>query len=65
MIKENSFFKWGHIEHDDFDLIKQTIINASSLATPKFSNHFILYTFASKKSYATILTQVNEEKFEA
>lgn len=33
--------------------------------TPNFSNHSILYTFASEKSYAAILTQVNEEKVEA
>ena len=35
------------------------------MATPIFSNHFILYTFASEKSYATILTQVNDDKAEA
>lgn len=62
MIKKTFLFKWGHAEHEDFDLIKQEIINAPSLATPNFSNHFILYTFDSKKLYVAILTQVNEEK---
>lgn len=65
MIKKNSIFKWGHTEHEAFDLIKQAILNAPSLATPNFSNHFILYTFASKKSYVVILTHVNGEKVEA
>lgn len=48
-----------------FNLIKQEIINAPSLATQNFSNHFILYTFASDKSCATILTQANRDKVEA
>lgn len=65
MIKKNSLFKWGYIEHEAFNLIKQAIINAPSLATPNFSKHFILYIFASEKSYAALLTQVNEEKVEA
>lgn len=65
MIEKKSLFKWGHSEHEAFNLIKQTIINTPSLATSNFSNHFILYTFTSNKSYAAILTQVNQEKIEA
>eukprot|EP00253_Pinus_taeda_P030951 PITA_30951 len=65
MIKKNSNFKWGQDEHEAFNLIKQAIINAPSLATPIFSESFILYTFASEKSYAAILTQANQEKAEA
>ena len=65
MIKKNSNFKWGQDEHEAFNLIKQAIINAPSLATPNFSGSFILYTFASEKSYVAILTQENQEKAEA
>ena len=65
MIKKNSSFKWGIDEHEAFNLIKQAIINDPSLATPNFSESFILYTFASEESYAAILTQVNQEKAEA
>lgn len=65
MIKKNSLFKWVHNEHEAFNMIKQAILNAPSLATPNFSNHFILYTFAYEKSYAAILTQVNGDKVEA
>ena len=64
MIKKNSIFKWGQDEQEAFSLIKQAIINAPSLATPNFSESFILYTFASEKSYAAILTQANQEKVE-
>jgi len=61
MIKKNSNFKWGKDEHEAFNLIKQAIINAPSLATTNFSEPFILYTFASDRSYAAILTQTNHE----
>lgn len=64
-MNKNSLLKWGHSEHEAFSLIKQEIINAPYLATPNFSNHFILYTFDSEKSYAAILTQVNQEKSKA
>ena len=57
MIKKNSNFKWGQDEHKAFNLIKQAIINAPSLATPNFFDPFILYTFASDRSYVAILTQ--------
>lgn len=65
MIKKNSNFKWSQDEHEAFILIKQAIINAPSLATSNFSESFVLYTFASEKSYAAILTQANQEKMEA
>eukprot|EP00253_Pinus_taeda_P026907 PITA_26907 len=65
MIKKNSLFKWGQEKYEAFNIIKQAIINAPSLATPNFSDPFILYTFASDKSYATILTQANQDKAEA
>eukprot|EP00253_Pinus_taeda_P002510 PITA_02510 len=64
MIKKNSLFKWGQAEYEAFNLIKQVIVDAPSLATPNFSDPFILYTFASEKSYAAILTQANKDKEE-
>eukprot|EP00253_Pinus_taeda_P019001 PITA_19001 len=63
--KKASNFKWGQDEHEAFNLIKQAITNAPSFATPNFSKPFILYTFASNKSYSLILTQTNQEKVEA
>eukprot|EP00253_Pinus_taeda_P027990 PITA_27990 len=65
MIKKNSLFKWGQEEYEAFNLIKQAIVNAPSLATPNFFDPFILYTFASEKSYVVILTQANQDKEEA
>jgi len=65
MIKKNSVFKWGSVEKEAFDLIKQSIINAPALNTPNFSNHFTLYTIASDSSYAAVLTQINDHDLEA
>eukprot|EP00253_Pinus_taeda_P010565 PITA_10565 len=65
MIKKNSVFKWGSTEKEAFELIKQSIINAPALNTPKFSNHFTLYTIASDFSYVAVLTQINNHNLEA
>lgn len=65
MIKRNYVFKWGHNEHGAFNLINYFFINSPSLATPNFYNHFILYNYSSETSYASILTQVDDEKVEA
>ena len=65
MIKKNSVFRWGSVEKEAFDLIKQSIINAPALNTPNFSNRFTLYTIASDSSYAAVLTQINDHDLEA
>eukprot|EP00253_Pinus_taeda_P009284 PITA_09284 len=65
MIKKNSAFRWGSVEKEAFDLIKQSIINAPSLNTPNFSNHFTMYTIASNSSYAAVLTQLNDHNLGA
>eukprot|EP00253_Pinus_taeda_P015863 PITA_15863 len=65
MIKKNSVFKWGSPEKEAFELIKQSIINAPTLSTPNFSNHFTLYTIASDCSYAAVLTHINSHNLEA
>eukprot|EP00253_Pinus_taeda_P031324 PITA_31324 len=65
MIKKNLAFKWGSPEKEAFELIKQSIIDAPSLNTPNFSNHFTLYTSASDLSYAAVLTQINNHNLEA
>eukprot|EP00253_Pinus_taeda_P005698 PITA_05698 len=65
MIKKNLVFKWGVPEKEAFELIKKSIINAPTLNTPNFSNHFTLYTIASDSSYAAVLTQINDHNLEA
>ena len=46
-------------------MIKQSIVNAPFLTTPNFLNPFTLYTFSSDKSYVDVLTQMNDQQFEA
>eukprot|EP00253_Pinus_taeda_P001939 PITA_01939 len=65
MIKKNSVSKWGSPEKEEFELIKQSIINAPALNTPKFYNHFTLYTITSDCSYAAVRTQINDHDLEA
>eukprot|EP00253_Pinus_taeda_P016099 PITA_16099 len=65
MIKKKSVFKWGSPEKEVFELIKQSIINATALNNPNFSNHFTFYTIAYDFSYAAVLTQINNHNLEA
>jgi hypothetical protein len=53
-----------HRKIKHFDSIKKSIVEAPSLMSPDFSQDFTLYTFASNRSYATVLTQKNIESNE-
>jgi hypothetical protein len=64
LIKKDAQYHWGPLENQAFNAIKQAIIDAPSLMSPDFSQDFTLYTFASDRSYATVLTQKNAENNE-
>ena len=64
MIKKYPLFKWSDIQKDVFVNIKKAIMDAHALIPPDFSKYFILYTFATDVSYATMLTHKNEEDIE-
>ena len=64
LIKKDTQYHWGPIENQDFNAIKKAIIDAPSLRRPDFSQDFTLYTFAYDHSYATVLTQKNDENNE-
>ena len=55
MEKQSVLFKWTDIENVSFKDIKTTIGHAPSLRIPYFENKFIVYTFSSNKSLATVL----------
>jgi hypothetical protein len=61
MIKKYVQFKWTSIEKEAFENIKATIAVAPSLQSPYFTKDFLLYTFASDHSLATVLTQKDEQ----
>jgi hypothetical protein len=64
LIKKDTQYHWGPIENQAFNAIKKAIINTLSLMSPDFSQDFTLYTFASDRSYAAVLTQKNSENNE-
>jgi ribonuclease HI len=64
LIKKDTQYCWGPIENQAFNAIKKVIIEAPSLMSPNFSQDFTLYTFASNRSYAAVLTQKNSENNE-
>ena len=61
MIKKDFNFKWTRKRRDEFENIKEAIAEAPTLRSPNFVNEFILYTFSSDHSIATVITQKNEE----
>jgi hypothetical protein len=61
LIKKDTQYHWGPTENQAFNDIKKAIIDAPSLMSPDFSKDFTLYTFASDRSYAAVLTQKNSE----
>jgi hypothetical protein len=61
MIKKDANFKWSKERKEAFDKIKEAIAEAPTLRSPNFDNEFILYTFASDHSIASVLTQKNED----
>jgi hypothetical protein len=64
LIKKYTQYHWGPTENQAFNDIKKAIIDALSLMSPDFSQDFTLYTFASDRSYATVLTQNNSKNNE-
>ena len=61
MVKQRVQFKWNDVEKNSFSKIKTSIAHAPSLKSPYFEKDFILYTFASDDSLATVLTQKEDE----
>ena len=65
MIHKDSEFKWDDERKEPFNNIKVSISWASVLRSPDFNRDFNLYTFASNQSLAMVLTQKDDEKYEA
>ena len=61
MIKKDSNFKWTKERKEAFEKIKEAIAEVPTLRSPNFDNEFILYTFSSNHSIASMLTQKNED----
>ena len=60
MVKQSVQFKWTNVEKVSFNDIKASIAHAPFLRSPNFEKNFIMYTFTSDKSLATVLRQHGE-----
>ena len=56
MVKKSVQFKWNDSKKDGFNKIKTSISHAPSLKSQNFEKGFILYTFASDDSLASVIT---------
>jgi hypothetical protein len=65
MIRKYAKFKWDDELKDSFSNIKTTISWVPMLQSLDFNRDFLLYTFPSDQSLATVLTQKDDENNEA
>ena len=64
LVKNDVPFKWSNEKKNSFIEIQRAIAAVLGLMSPNFSKDFILYTFATDFSYATVLAQKNHEDAE-
>ena len=56
LVKKDVPFNWSNEQKNAFTEIRRAIAEAPTLISANFSKDFILYTFATKFSYAAVLT---------
>ncbi len=61
MLSKRNEFKWGKIEHEAFEKLKELMISKPSLELPTEDGEFILDTDASKVGIGAVLSQRNVE----
>jgi hypothetical protein len=64
MIWKDSEIKWTIEARDSFDQIKKTLTEAPVLVSPDYSKDFLIFSFASFDTIATVLLQKNVEGLE-
>jgi hypothetical protein len=64
MLKKNNEVKWMAEAKASFARIKKVISEAPVLASPDYLKDFLIFSFASEHTVATVLLQKNEEGFE-
>jgi hypothetical protein len=60
-LKKDQKFEWTPDIQKDFTEIKHAITTSPVLVSPDFDKEFILYSFTSEETIASILTQKNEK----
>lgn len=64
MMKKDITYKWNDEAKEASQRIKEAIAEAPALVNLDFSRELVLYIFAFDLSYATILTQKNDDNNE-
>jgi hypothetical protein len=64
MLKKNNEVKWTTKAKASFACIKKVIIKAPVLEIPDYLKDFMIFSFSSEHTLATVLLQKNEEGFE-
>ena len=64
MLKKDSGVNWTTEARASFTHIKKVISEAPMLASPDYLKDFLIFSFASEHTIATVLLQKNEEGFE-
>eukprot|EP00253_Pinus_taeda_P011732 PITA_11732 len=61
MLKKDSVVKWTKEAMKSFDLVKLPLSSAPILISPNYSQDFILFSFASEHTIATVLMQKRDQ----
>ena len=61
LLRKDQDFEWTLEAQRAFENIKVAIVSSLVLVSPDFDKHFILYSFSSKDTITTMLTQKNQK----
>ena len=61
MIRKENEVKWNAESRESFNLIKKALTEAPVLISPDYSKDFLIFSFASCDTVATVLLQKNDQ----
>ena len=64
MLKKNSTLKWTVEAKQPFEAIEEALTKTPVLISPNFKKDFIIFSFASEHTIATVLLQKNDQGYE-
>ena len=64
MLKKDTKIKWTTEEKHSFDQVKQALTRAPMLISLDFMKYFLIFSFSSEHTIATMLLQKNNEGHE-
>ena len=64
MLKKYSVLNWTVETKQSFESIKQALTKTPVLINPDFKKKFIIFSFSSEHTIATVLLQKNDQGFE-